>query len=135
MDNVSSKSSAKNGRVSKVLSLLPKPTTVLRAMKKASSRVPFMDDVLAMYYCAVDPATPKKVRVMIGGTLLYLVMPLDMIPDFLMMLGYTDDVTALMVLARLVSSHVTDSHREKARAVINGLRDEPASGTAEAVGA
>ena len=91
-----------------------------------------MDDVLAMYYCAVDPATPKKIRVMIGGTLLYLVMPVDFIPDFLMMLGYTDDVTALMVLVRLVSSHVTEAHRDKARASLSSLRDGEAREAASA---
>lgn len=98
-------------------------------MKRATSRVPFMDDVLAMYYCAVDPATPRKIRVVIGATLLYLVMPLDIVPDLLAIVGYTDDVTALMVLVRLVSSHVTDKHREKAKASLEALRDDPKPAT------
>jgi uncharacterized membrane protein YkvA (DUF1232 family) len=81
-----------------------------------------MDDVLAMYYCAVDTNTPRKVRIVIGATLLYLVMPLDFIPDFLAMVGYTDDITALMVLVRLVSSHVTDAHRERARESLASMK-------------
>lgn len=135
MDTKSSKSSSIKTRVAQALSLLPRASTVAKAMKRATSRVPFIDDVLAMYYCAVDPATPKKIRVMIGGTLLYLVMPIDLIPDFLVILGYTDDVTALMVMLRLVSSHVTDAHREKAKAALETMRSDTSAPSGETVGA
>nr|WP_250808054.1 YkvA family protein [Neorhizobium tomejilense] len=129
MDNKTSTSSGVSGRLASAFSFLPRAKTVARAMKRATSRVPFMDDVLAMYYCAVDPATPRKIRVVIGATLLYLVMPLDIVPDLLAIVGYTDDVTALMVLVRLVSSHVTDKHREKAKASLEALRDDPKPAT------
>jgi uncharacterized membrane protein YkvA (DUF1232 family) len=82
-----------------------------------------MDDVLSMYYCASDKKTPSKVRIAIGATLLYLVMPLDIIPDFLAVIGYTDDVTALMVILKLVSSHVTADHRQKATATLASFRE------------
>jgi uncharacterized membrane protein YkvA (DUF1232 family) len=83
-----------------------------------------MDDVLAMYFCAADKKTPSKVRIAIGATLLYLVMPLDVIPDFLAVIGFTDDVTALMVVLKFVSSHVTDDHRTKSAAALSSLRGE-----------
>jgi uncharacterized membrane protein YkvA (DUF1232 family) len=97
-------------------SILPSPDRIAKAMKRAALRIPFMDDVLAMYYCAVDPSTPGKTRLAIGATLLYLVLPLDIIPDFLPIIGYTDDATALMILLRFVSSHVTDRHKQLAKA-------------------
>lgn len=112
-------------RLSRAFSILPKPKSVISSMMRATSRIPFIDDVLAMYYCAVDPNTPRKIRIVIGGTLLYLVMPLDIIPDFLALVGYTDDISALMILLKFVSSHVTESHREHAKKSLESMRQEP----------
>lgn len=126
MDKGQQKKATVKDRLSGIARLLPKVETITKAMKRATSRIPFVDDVLAMYYCAVDPSTPKKIRIVIGATLLYLVMPLDVIPDFLMLVGYTDDVTALMVAMRLVSSHVTEAHRLKARTRLEAMRTDEA---------
>ena len=121
MPSETSKASNVKSRLRSAFGFLPGADTVIRSVKKATSRVPFMDDVLAMYYCAIDPATPGKIRVVIGATLLYLVMPLDFIPDFLVFVGYGDDVTALMVLVKMVSSHVNDGHRKRAKAKLAEL--------------
>jgi len=110
-------------RLRSAFSWVPGPDRVARSLRRATRRIPFMDDVLSMYYCAVDPATPSKVKFVIGATLLYLVMPLDFIPDFLALVGYGDDITALMVLVRLVSAHVTDDHRRKAAEKLAAMAD------------
>ncbi len=118
-------------RLSRAFSIIPKPKSVIASMMRATSRIPFIDDVLAMYYCAVDPNTPRKIRIVIGGTLLYLVMPLDIIPDFLALVGYTDDISALMILLKFVSSHVTDAHREHAKKSLASMRHEPTTAEKE----
>jgi uncharacterized membrane protein YkvA (DUF1232 family) len=111
-------------RIGSFFSFLPKAETVVKAMLRATSRVPFVDDVLAMYYCGIDPKTPKRVKLAVAGTLLYLVMPLDLIPDFLAVIGFTDDITALAIVVRLVSSHIDDGHRTKAKDKIGEIRGE-----------
>lgn len=127
MEKETSMASKFKSQIVSFASFLPSAERVAKSMKRATSRIPFMDDVLAMYYCAVDPKTPAKIRIVIGATLLYLVMPIDAIPDFLALVGYTDDITALMVLVKLVSSHVTESHKQKARSRLGSLRGDAAS--------
>ncbi|MDW9478726.1 DUF1232 domain-containing protein [Sinorhizobium meliloti] len=126
MEKWTSMASKFRSRITSSAALLPSAERVARTIKRATSRIPFIDDVLAMYYCAIDPKTPVKVRVVIGATLLYLVMPVDAIPDFLAMVGYSDDITALMVLVKLVSAHVTDTHRQKAQSRLDALCGHPA---------
>ncbi|MEM7214576.1 MAG: YkvA family protein [Pseudomonadota bacterium] len=84
-------------------------------VRKSAGRIPFMDDVVAAYYCALDPETPAKVRGTLLAALAYFVLPLDSIPDFLMGFGLTDDITVLTVALSIVSGHLKDSHREAAR--------------------
>jgi uncharacterized membrane protein YkvA (DUF1232 family) len=80
--------------------------------------IPFAPDVVAAYYCALDPQTPHRVRVTLMGALTYLVIPLDSVPDFLIGLGFTDDITVLATAIGLVASHIRPVHRAKAGAVL-----------------
>lgn len=45
-----------------------------------------------------DPRVPRRSKMMVGATILYLVSPIDVIPDFIPGLGQLDDVV-LAVLA------------------------------------
>ncbi len=51
---------------------------------------------------AADPALPRGVRVRLGLVMLYLAIPVDLIPDFVPVLGYADD--AIIVTAVLRST-------------------------------
>ena len=90
-------------------------------VKKALKYIPFMEDVIASYYCAMDSRTPLRVRVALMGALAYFVMPIDAIPDLLVVIGFSDDASVLFAVLALVSGHIKDEHRQKAR---NTLRDE-----------
>ena len=35
---------------------------IFDAARRAAGQIPFMEDVIAGYYCALDPATPRRVR-------------------------------------------------------------------------
>jgi uncharacterized membrane protein YkvA (DUF1232 family) len=83
--------------------------------RKAARYIPFAEDLVAAYYCALDPATPHRVRAVLLGALAYFVMPFDAIPDFLAGLGFSDDVTVLLAAIAMVRSHITEDHREAAR--------------------
>jgi len=80
-----------------------------------AARLPFAEDVAAAYFCATDAKTPFKVRGTLLAALAYFIMPIDLIPDFLIFIGFTDDIAVLSAAFVLVSQHVTDEHREKAR--------------------
>ena len=62
--------------------------------RRTLGRVPFSEDAVAAFHCAFDSATPLPIRATLLGALAYFVLPLDVIPDFIAGLGYTDDAAA-----------------------------------------
>jgi uncharacterized membrane protein YkvA (DUF1232 family) len=75
---------------------------------------PFVEDLIAAYYCALDPATPTRVRAMLLAALAYFILPFDFIPDMLPVIGFADDAALLAATIALVSSHITPAHRAAA---------------------
>jgi uncharacterized membrane protein YkvA (DUF1232 family) len=86
-----------------------------RTAKRATRQVPFMDEVVAAYYCTLDSRTPLKAKGILLAALAYFVLPADTIPDFLLGLGFTDDVAVLTAAIAAVKAHVTPAHRAAAR--------------------
>lgn len=100
-------------------------------MRRAARQVPFAEDVVAAYYCALDPAVPVRVRATLFAALGYFVLPLDGVPDFLLGIGFGDDVTVLAGAIGMVVAHITDEHRRAARSALgDGLSDETRAGRA-----
>jgi uncharacterized membrane protein YkvA (DUF1232 family) len=90
--------------------------------KRVAARLPFAEDLLSAYYCAFDRATPIQVKAALLGALAYFVLPVDLVPDILPVLGYADDAAVLATALRLVASHIRPEHREAARqALARGL--------------
>jgi len=99
-------------------------------LRRFASSLPFAEDLLAAYYCAFDRATPRHVQAALIGALAYFVLPFDVIPDMLPVLGFTDDAAILATAIRMVASHITPEHRDAARAALKrmggaGRRDQP----------
>jgi uncharacterized membrane protein YkvA (DUF1232 family) len=86
-----------------------------RTVRRAACQVPFMEDVVAAYYCALDTRTPTRVRGVLLAALAYFVLPTDFIPDFIFGLGFTDDVAVLTAAITALRSHITPAHRAAAR--------------------
>lgn len=84
-------------------------------LKRAARQVPFMEDLVAGYYCALDPRTPFKVRGILLAALAYFVLPLDAVPDFLAVVGFTDDIAVLAAAIAAIQTHITDAHYAAAR--------------------
>jgi len=94
-------------------------------LKKVAAKLPFIEDLLAAYYCAFDRQTPRHVQLALLGALAYFILPFDVIPDMLPVLGFTDDAAVLATAIRLVASHISEDHREAARAALKrGIDDE-----------
>ncbi len=83
-------------------------------LRRFAGQVPFVEDLVAAYYCALDPATPMRVRGMLLAALAYFILPFDLIPDFIAGLGFADDAALLTAVVALVGAHITDTHRAAA---------------------
>jgi hypothetical protein len=83
-------------------------------------------DVVTVYFAARDPETPLGVRVLAGLVAAYALSPIDLIPDFIPVIGYLDDLVivplGLLLVLRLIPKHVLDSSREKADGVLSRPR-------------
>jgi uncharacterized membrane protein YkvA (DUF1232 family) len=92
--------------------------------RRFAAALPFAEDLLAAYYCAFDRATPRHVQAALIGALAYFVLPFDVIPDMLPVLGFTDDAAVLATALKLVSSHLHPEHRDAAKQTLaRGLED------------
>jgi uncharacterized membrane protein YkvA (DUF1232 family) len=58
------------------------------------------DVIRLVHRLAADQALPRGVRVRLGLLLAYLAIPIDIIPDFIPVLGYADDAIAITVVLR-----------------------------------
>ena len=87
-------------------------------LRKVAASLPFVEDLLAAYYCAFDRDTPRHVQATLLGAIGYFVLPFDAIPDMLPMLGFTDDAAVVAGVFRMMAAHITPAHRETARQTI-----------------
>lgn len=92
-------------------------------VRRLAGKVLFLDDMVAVWFCARDPATPVRVKAMLLGAIAYFVLPTDMVPDVLAGLGYGDDLAVLTAALRAVGAHVKDEHRDAARKVLASSDD------------
>lgn len=90
-----------------------------RTAKRAARSIPFMDEVVAAYYCALDTRTPMRVRMTLMAALAYFVLPFDIVPDLLVGVGFTDDLAVLMAALTAVRVHITPAHRAAAQRALN----------------
>jgi uncharacterized membrane protein YkvA (DUF1232 family) len=74
---------------------------------------------LVAYYAARDPRTPTFVRLLALVVAAYALSPIDLIPDFIPVLGYLDDIVlvplGLALVIRLLPVSVLASAQEQAR--------------------
>lgn len=84
-------------------------------VKKALRQVPFIDEVVAAYYAMLDPETPMRSRLVLIAALAYFVAPFDVMPDFILGLGFVDDASVLAAAFAAVRSSIKEEHRVAAR--------------------
>jgi uncharacterized membrane protein YkvA (DUF1232 family) len=87
-------------------------------VRRTLGRIPFSEDAVAAYYCAVDSETPGYVRAVLLGALAYFVIPTDVIPDVIAGLGFTDDASVLLTALSAVGGNLKPHHRDQARAFL-----------------
>jgi uncharacterized membrane protein YkvA (DUF1232 family) len=92
-------------------------------LQKFAASLPIAEDLLTAYYCAFDRNTPNHVRAALLGALAYFVLPIDVMPDLLPIVGFSDDAVVLAGAIRLVWVHIQPAHREAAREALTRLND------------
>jgi uncharacterized membrane protein YkvA (DUF1232 family) len=96
-------------------------------LKRLASQLPFAEDLITAYYCAFDRSTPLQVKAALVGALAYFVLPTDVVPDILPVLGFADDAAVLAAALRMVTDHIRPEHRQAAREAL--ARDFDAEGS------
>jgi uncharacterized membrane protein YkvA (DUF1232 family) len=91
-------------------------------------------DVHALYLASRDPRVPWHAKVLALAVAGYALSPIDLIPDFIPVIGYLDDLIivpiGILLVIRLVPAEVMAEHRELAEAA----QDRPVSrGAAAAI--
>ncbi len=79
---------------------------------------------LQLYYALQSPETPNWAKIVITGPLGYFILPLDAIPDFSPIVGFTDDFGVLVLAVRTVAGCITDEMKDKAKHKVNELFGE-----------
>ncbi len=76
-------------------------------------------DAYALYFVARDPRTPWYARALAAAVVAYALSPFDLIPDFVPVLGYLDDLVivplGIALVLRLVPRAVLDDCRVRAQ--------------------
>lgn len=98
-----------------------------RKMLKIAGRVPFSEDLVAAYFCVADPATPSRVRGVLLLALAWFVLPASVMPEFLIVLGLTDDAAVVALVAGVVRRHIKEKHYSRARIVLGIAEPVPDS--------
>lgn len=90
---------------------------ILKYGKQAGVAVVYA--ALLLYYLVQKPGLPWKVKLTIIGALGYFILPFDVIPDFIVGLGYGDDLAVLIGVLTCCYVHIDDQVREQARAKVS----------------
>jgi uncharacterized membrane protein YkvA (DUF1232 family) len=106
------------------------------ALKKRAAKL--KRQIWALFLAWKDPGTPVLARIVIAVTVAYAVSPIDLIPDFIPVLGQLDDLVILplliMLAIRLIPPAVTARTRREAwKHLASGDRFKTPAGTVASV--
>jgi uncharacterized membrane protein YkvA (DUF1232 family) len=90
-----------------------------RLREKASE---FKRETLALYFAIRDPRTPLAARIVAGVVVAYALSPIDLVPDFIPVLGLLDDLIlvplGIALCVRLIPAQILADARVRAEGVV-----------------
>lgn len=90
-----------------------------------------LGDVVALWFCVRHPRTPLLVKILAGALVAYALSPIDLIPDFIPVLGLVDEAILLpagmWVVLRLVPPEVMAECRAQATRWVGENKPRPRS--------
>jgi uncharacterized membrane protein YkvA (DUF1232 family) len=86
---------------------------IQKVARKAGIKISYA--ALLLYYVLRSPATPSSDRMKIIGALGYFILPVDLIPDYLPVIGFSDDLAALTWALYSVAKNITPEVKVQAQ--------------------
>ena len=81
-------------------------------------------DIPAIFLALKDNETPILAKIFAGITVAYALSPIDLVPDFIPVLGYLDDVILLPMLVALTIKFIPEDVLERNRRQSEGMWNE-----------
>ena len=75
-----------------------------------------VEKLLILFFVLKDADTPLRAKMIVASALGYFILPLDLVPDWLLGVGFSDDAAAVAAAIAAVSAHIKPSHKERAKA-------------------
>jgi len=72
-----------------------------------------LEKALWLYYVLQSPEVPVKIKALIYSALGYLIMPLDLIPDTIPVVGFSDDLIVLSSAVAASALYITPEIKQK----------------------
>lgn len=97
-----------------IIKILEKQEELNKKFKEQSKLFNFWDDFKTMFSMIKDYSKGNYKQIpwysisAIGATLIYVLSPIDLIPDFIPVIGYLDDSTVFAICLKLVTSDIED---------------------------
>ena len=88
---------------------------IKRFAKRIGSKAVYY--ALVLYYALQSPTISKKDKLIVYGALGYLILPIDLLPDFLPG-GFTDDIAGLAIAVYKIARNITPDVRDKAKSKV-----------------
>ncbi len=88
-------------------------TLLIRLLRRAGRSI--ARPAIECFELLIDGGTPHQARLTVLAALTYLLLPLDLIPDFIPAAGFSDDLVAITALLGLCGRHLTPEIRERAQ--------------------
>lgn len=91
------------------------PGKFIRFIRGTGRRLHFLPKMMTIFYCMQDKDTPKFVKLALMGALGYVILPLDLVSDAFIGIGWLDDAAVVAAALRLAGTYVKPEHLEKVR--------------------
>ena len=95
------------------------PNLIISILIKAGKTI--AKPALEVLEMAFDPSTPPQARVSLMAALAYLIMPFDLFPDFMPVIGFSDDFVALTAVLTIWSQYMTPAIRTRVQKKLDRL--------------
>ena len=97
------------------------PDTILHFLRRKINAIsaPLLYVALLMYYAFNRAETPAWAKRIVMGAFVYLISPIDAIPDLSPIIGYTDDLGVLTYGLVMIAAYINEEVRTSARRTLH----------------
>ena len=92
---------------------------ILKFAKRAGIEVIYL--ALLLYYTLGSNTLSLKDKAIVYGALGYFILPIDLIPDYIPVIGLSDDFGALIYAYNIIKDNINDDIRGKAKKKLSSL--------------